>query len=438
MPEPTDPRREALLAHLQSVYLLARVLTQDEDRAMQLVEDTYTQAFVMLPPHQDDDEAKRALLHLLTQIHQEQTTLDADGGASAAAVDETLQSVRRHLAEEVTARTLPVVLSTLSYQQRLVLLLCEVEGFSCTEAAPLLHLDEAAACEALAQARETLKGDFRSELTKREQNLVATSLPKGWLGYALRQAFGTTFGTVPATLRPTLLEAQVAKPVVAESVEVEDPTPAEEARPSEADDLPRLPMPRVRTLPKPARRSFSPAIRRGLMVTLLIVAVGLMGYFASRSVEEPPETNLITLSVNQADDLTATFPTSSLRQAEEYVRGNLGQRMTLPTIDGATLTGVGVRKPAPDVSVPAFFYRDEREDGQTLVLYVYNYALLNQFEDRLSLEPDILRQIQEEQRFDLHDLGERQVLVWRNANDIYVAVTPGDAEALRHRILFPS
>lgn len=435
MPESTDPRREALLVHLQSAYLLARVLTQDEDRAMQLVENTYTQAFVMLPPHQDDDDTRHALLHLLTQIHQEQKPLDTDGSTPAADVDETLQSVRRHLAEDITARTLPVVLSTFSHQQRLVLLLCEVEGFSCSEAAPLLHLDEATACEALAQARETLKGDFRSELTKREQNLVATSLPKGWLGGALRQAFNTTFGPVPATIRPTLLEAQVAQPV-ADAPEEAD-APAEHTRP-DADDLPRLPMPRVRTLPKPARKGLSPAIRRGLLVTLLIVAVGLMGYFASRSVEEIPETNLITLSVNQANDLTATFPTSSLRQAEEYVRGNLGQRLTLPTIDGATLTGVSVRKPAPDVSVPAFFYQDEREEGQTLVLYVYNYALLNQFEDRLSLEPDILRQIQEEQRFDLHDLGERQVLVWRNRDDIYVAVTPGDAEALRHRILFPS
>ncbi|HMB91883.1 MAG TPA: hypothetical protein VKP65_13605 [Rhodothermales bacterium] len=437
MPESIDPRREALLAHLQSVYLLARVLAQDEDRATQLVEDTYTQAFVMLPPHQDDDEAKHALLQLLTQIHQEQTALYTDGDASAAVVDETLQSVRRHLAEEITTRTLPVVLSTLPHQQRLVLLLCEVEGFSCTEAAPLLHLDEAVACDALTQARSTLKNDFRSELTKREQNLVATSLPKGWLGGALKQAFSTTFGTVPAAIRSTLLEAQVAKPVVAETPEENNaPLPPEDG--SEADHLPRLPIPRVRTLPKPEPKGLSPAIRRGLLVTLLIIVVGLTGYFASRSVEETPETNLITLSVKQAEDLTATFPTSSLRQAEEYVRGNLGQRMTLPTIDGATLTGVGVRKPAPDVSVPAFFYQDEREAGQTLVLYVYNYALLNQFEDRLSLEPDILRQIQEEQRFDLHDLGERQVLVWRNRDDIYVAVTPGDAETLRHRILFPS
>jgi hypothetical protein len=171
---------------------------------------------------------------------------------------------------------------------------------------------------------------------------------------------------------------------------------------------------------------------------MLIVVVGLTGYFASQSVEQAPETSLIAFSVQQAEDLTTTFPTSSLEQAEEFVRGNLGQRLTLPTIDNATLTGVGVHKPVPDVSVPAFFYQDDLEDNQTLVLYVYNYALLNRFEDRLSLEPGILRQIQEEQHFDLHDLGERKVLVWRNRDDIYVAVTSGDAEALRQRILFPS
>lgn len=430
-----DTRREALLTHLQRVYLLARVLSQNEDEAVRLVEETYKQAFVTLPAYQDEDQTKRWLLHLLTQIQQEEATFATDDETETPA-DDALRSIRRHLAEEITARTLPVVLSTLTHQQRLVLLLCEVEGMDCATAAPLLYLDETATCAHLEQARAALKDAFRSELTRREQNLVATDSPEGWLATALEQAFGSTFGSAPPTMHTDLLEAQA----VPAKDTAENMPPVEAQDSDKDDDLPRpaLPLPRIRTLPKPSKRGIVPAIRRGLLVTILIAAVGLTGYFASRSVEQAPDTNLITLSVNQANDLTATFPTSSLEQAEEFVRGTLGQRLTLPTIDRAKLTGVGVRKPAPDVSVPAFLYQDELTDNQTLVLYVYNYALLNQFEDRLSLEPGILRQIQEEQHFDLHDLGERQVLVWRNRDDIYVAVTTGDAESLRHRILFPS
>lgn len=434
--ESPDTRREALLTHLQRVYLLARMLSQNEDEAVRLVEETYKQAFVTLPAYQDESEAKRWLLHLLTQIHQEESAFAADD-ESDEPVDDALRSIRRHLAEEITARTLPVVLSTLTQQQRLVLLLCEVEGMDCAAAAALLHLDEATTCIHWEQARAALTDAFRSELTRREQNLIATDSPEGWLAAALERAFGTTFGSAPPTMHTELLEAQATT----SAQEAAENTPPVEAYDSDKDDdLPRsaLPLPRIRTLPKQTKRGIAPAIRRGLLVTLLIAVVGLTGYFASRPVEQAPDTNLITLSVNQANDLTATFPTSSLEQAEEFVQGTLGQRLTLPTIDRATLTGVGVRKPAPDVSVPAFLYQDELTDNQTLVLYVYNYALLNQFEDRLSLEPGILRQIQEEQHFDLHDLGERQVLVWRNRDDIYVAVTTGDAESLRHRILFPS
>ncbi len=80
---------------------------------------------------------------------------------------------------------------------------------------------------------------------------------------------------------------------------------------------------------------------------------------------------------------------------------------------------------------------DETDDG-AITLYVFSYALLDQHKEHIQLEPEILRQIQDDEQFDLHDLGRRNALVWRNRDDIYVAVTPGAPEALRKRIVLPS
>jgi hypothetical protein len=63
---------------------------------------------------------------------------------------------------------------------------------------------------------------------------------------------------------------------------------------------------------------------------------------------------------------------------------------------------------------------------------------LDLYSDRLSLEADIQNQIVAEQHYDLHDLGEKQVLVWRHRDDIYLAVTRGEAETLQGRITFAS
>ena len=173
---------------------------------------------------------------------------------------------------------------------------------------------------------------------------------------------------------------------------------------------------------------------------LLILGVGAIGYVTSQSLEREPETNLITLAVRQADAVRPSIQTGSPEQAEDFVRDELNWLLTLPTIDDAVLTGVGSREVAPGITVPVFLFDDtlDETDGPAITLYVFSYALLDQHKEHIQLEPEILRQIQGDEQFDLHDLGARNALVWRNRDDIYVAVTPGDPEALRKRIVFPS
>jgi catechol 2,3-dioxygenase-like lactoylglutathione lyase family enzyme len=172
-----------------------------------------------------------------------------------------------------------------------------------------------------------------------------------------------------------------------------------------------------------------------LIASLLIVGTGLVGWLIAGRDAPPAEVSLITLTAEQAGDVVPTFRTSNIEQAERFVRDRLGWRLTVPSITEANLSGVAIREIVPGAEVPILLYREERGAWRVAV-YVVNYALLDRFEGRIRLEADILRQIQDTRHFDLHDLGDSKALVWRHRNDIFVAITAADAEALRGRIVY--
>jgi len=414
--------QETLLQHLESVYLLAQTVSPDATVAAEIVEATYMQAFVTRPLSHIDHDDKRWLFRMLMHIHHEQVAFDRlVAEEQTSPPPEALHALRISLAQHVADQALPAVLATLPHEQRLMLLLCDAEGLACTDAGFVLELDAETACQRLEQARTALHEALHADVSERQRQLLDQNLPDNWLRPTLRRSVEATFGPLPPTLRPAILKAT---PLIVPTAKA-------------------LPTPDSSTSSSPGRSSALPG-RGGpyrlLVVMLLILAVGALGYFASRSLEREPETNLITLALQQADAVRPTIRTDSPQQAEDFVQQELGWRLTLPTIDQAALTGVGLREVAPGVTVPVFLYDDtlDETDATALSLYVFSYALLDRHKEHIQLEPEILRQIQDHQQFDLHDLGQRNALVWRNRDDIYVAITPGDPEALRKRIVFPS
>ncbi|MCH8960397.1 MAG: hypothetical protein IH820_03525 [Bacteroidetes bacterium] len=425
-------RQETLLQHLDSVYLLAQAISPDAKDAAHFVEETFTQAFVTHPLNHTDHDDKRWLFHLLMHIRHEQVEFErlvAEEESPPGSPPEALHALRRGLAQHVADRALPAVLATLPDEQRLLLVLCDAEGLACTDAAYVLDLDAETACRRLEQARTAMRDALHADVSEREWQLLDQNLPDDWLRPTLRRTVEATFGPPPPTLRPAILKATpptIPAATVASALD-------RSASPSSTSSP-------YRTSVLPSRRKDGPRWYRPLVVLLLILGIGAIGYVTSRSLEREPETNLITLAVRQADAVRPSIQTGSPEQAENFVRDELNWLLTLPTIDDAVLTGVGSREVAPGVTVPVFLYDDtlDETDGPAITLYVFSYALLDQHKERIQLEPEILRQIQDHQQFDLHDLGRRNALVWRNRDDIYVAVTPGDPEALRKRIVFPS
>lgn len=418
----SSDRREALLQYVPNVYALAQSVAADADAAAHLVEATYVHAFARLsevdgarPAAQSD---KQWLFTVLMDVRKERLRRrrEAEDDGNRPAPGTPLHAIRQRLARDAVRRTFPTVLATLPGGLRVLLLLCEVEGLSCAEAAPIVGLDAEEACARLEQARTAARTSLRSEVSNRERHLLDTSLSGDWLSDALHHVLESEFAATPPTLQPAIAEAARGHLPTAND---RDPTPPPEATNATA------------------RTEGSSRLARGLFALLLILTVGLIGYLATSLLERPPETNLVVLSAEQADAVRPVVTTDRPAEAEQFVQEQLRWRLTLPSIDQATLKGVGLIELTENMQVPVFLYRDDLT-GDPLTLYAYTYALLNRFEDRLQLAPDILRQIQDDRHFDLHDLGDQRVLVWRHRDDIFVAVTLGEAEALQERIVFPT
>lgn len=430
-------RQELLLQHLDSIYLLAQAVSPDGTQAAQLVEATYIQAFITPPLNHTFEDDKRWLFQLLMQIHREQTEVDhLDDEGETHRVDavpalESLNVLRRRLARQIVDRALPVALTTLPDRQWLILLLCDAEGLSCADAARVLDLEaEEDARGLLEQARLGVENVLQANVSDPERRLLNQSLSADWLRATLRRTIEAEFSPVPPSLRQSVFN--ITEPTDAEQGATDAPATSNTALTTAAPDADPS---------KPQRhQTILPRLRRFSGALLLILTVALIGYVISRSLEKTPETNLITLSVQQADAVRSAIETPSPEQAEAFVLTELNWRLTLPTIHHTVLKGVGTREVARGVTVPVFLYEDTFNDAsaQQITLYVFTYALLDQYRDRIQLDSEILRQIQDDLQFDLHDLGERNALVWRSRDDIYVAVTSGDPEALRQRIVFPS
>lgn len=420
-PEALDPQAQ-LLKHLEGLFALAQVVTMNAERAVHLVEETYRRAFALLASTPLPADERTWLYALMLQVHDERTHAgEADAGDPDVLATERATAgddFRSRLAEQFVNQALPAAFTTLSADQRLLLMLCEVENLSCEAAGEVLGLPAEAACARLELARAGLHEALYANATEVERHLLDTSLPDNWDRAALAHLARTELVPLPPTLRP----AVHAGP---SELSTEPVAPDAALVPADDDTRAGLPIPWGRFVTR-------------LTTTLLIILVaGLTGYAFSSLLRREPETNLINLSVEQADEYELDFRTDHPEQAERYVRDRLGWRVVLPGIEGAALQGVGIREVTTGVEAPAFAYEDEAS-GALVTVFVYNYTLLDRYDDRIVLERDILRQIEDDGNYDLYDLGEERVLVWRNRDDIFVAVTPLTVSDLRDRITFPS
>lgn len=407
--------REALLAHLGDLFSLAQVVTLNADEAIRLVETTYQRAHDRLAEAPSGEALKPWLIGLMVEAHGARSGAtpaeSAETPADAPATEPLQDDFRRRLAEQFVHQALPAAFATLPAEQRLLLMLCHVQQLTCEEAGHIVGLQPDETCRRLEAARADLHAALYDNATEVERHLLATGLPEDWDRAALNHLAKTELIPLP----PTLLSSVRQAPEVA----VEPPRQPEQSRAEVGMALGRL-------------------LSRLTATVLLIMVAGLLGYAFSGLLRKQPETNLLTLSIEQAGHARIAYRTDDPARAEGYVREQMGWRLTTPAITDATLLGVDIREITEGIRVPVFLYLDTASE-QIVTLVTVNYALLlDQARDRLRLERDVLRQIEDDGNFDRFDLGEQRVLIWRYRDEIFLAVAANNVADLRERIVFPS
>ncbi len=200
---------------------------------------------------------------------------------------------------------------------------------------------------------------------------------------------------------------------------------------------------RDRATPPPAPAGDRPRPRRrlaGLVRVAAFVVVAAAVGLSIRSFRPDPAahpdvvtSDLVELAVDAAEDLRPAFRSAGAEQAEVFILDRIGWRLVVPSIRGGRLEGVGVHLFDSATETPALVY----DGSERVVVFVFTYAFLDRVSPTLAIDRAILDQVAEEGRFAVVDAGRRRALVFRNRDDVYVAVTKGDPVALRDAVSFP-
>ena len=164
-----------------------------------------------------------------------------------------------------------------------------------------------------------------------------------------------------------------------------------------------------------------------MLALLLIAAAGMIGYVLSTTEERPREPDALARSVEAAGNLRLLLRTSEPAEARQFIREEFGWRVGVPTFDAVALTGVAIAQAAAAVEVPVFLYADEEE--RNVAVFAYSYALLDQVPDRLRLSSDDYDELAEGVPV-IRSTDNGDVILWRDRDDIYVAVTDLPPDAL--------
>ena len=154
-----DEFERIAMPHLRSLLRVARRLTMDAGASEDLVQDTMLLAWRGFHQFEPGTNARAWLFRILFNVFH------SDGRKAMRAPDVPLCIVRPMLQE---AAEIAEALEALALDKRTVILLCVVEGFTCREAAEILHLPIGTVMSRLSRARQEL----RAMLTSMAQEVV--------------------------------------------------------------------------------------------------------------------------------------------------------------------------------------------------------------------------------------------------------------------------
>jgi len=186
MPQSLQPKSEAdqvfeqeLLPHVNALSAFAYRLSQDADDAADLVQVTYMKAYRSIDGYQRGSNAKAWLFRILKNAfineyrkRQNQPTkvdysevfnLQEDDSANVPVYLDLRQELFAHLLDD----ELTTAINSLPVNFRLVLLLCDIEGFTYEEIARITDVPIGTVRSRLHRARTVLKDRLRDYAEKK-------------------------------------------------------------------------------------------------------------------------------------------------------------------------------------------------------------------------------------------------------------------------------
>jgi len=163
------------MPHIDSMYNFAYRLTNDEDDANDLVQDTYLKAFRFINSFQQGTNAKAWLFRILknsfindyrrkskepskVDYQDVETTYNSSEDAEVSGtVDLRTETVQDMIGDEVAN-----ALNALPVDFRTVIILCDIEGFTYEEMAKILDIPIGTVRSRLHRARNLLKDKLRT------------------------------------------------------------------------------------------------------------------------------------------------------------------------------------------------------------------------------------------------------------------------------------
>ncbi len=162
------------MPHIDSMYNFAFRLTNDEDDANDLVQDTYLKAFRFINSFEEGTNAKAWLFRILKNsfindfrkkskepskidYHDVETTYNSEEEAEVAqTVDLRAETVQDLIGDEIAT-----ALNALPVDFRTVIILCDIEGFTYEEMAKILDIPIGTVRSRLHRARMLLKDKLK-------------------------------------------------------------------------------------------------------------------------------------------------------------------------------------------------------------------------------------------------------------------------------------
>lgn len=410
-PTPAD-----VLDHLDALYALARMLTPDDAAASDLVQTTIRRIQRTEPPAGSSPRAWFTQMLLDTHARD---PLEAPPQSA-------FRDVRTDTAQALIDRLLPTAFISRPHTERVLLTLCDLNDLSPEDAARLLDADASTVEQRLDAARTHLWETLKAGATPPERRILQKQSSPSAVVEALPAVLPSTLVQAPSTLGP------------AASALLQEEQAAPEAAPERAASQPkRRRSPRRSRRSQRDRSSLGRMARRAGAAIVIITVAGLLAYLLSSMLEQPASesaaASLIERTVAQTDQAAPLVSTSDPAEAEQYVRDQTGRSLAAPQIEGMRLTGAGTVEVVPQVTLPAFFFADSTT-GTALPAYVFDYAMLDEFGDRIALATEVRRALEDEQAIASQRVDRKQVLIWRRRDDIYLIVAPESIEALPERI----